>query len=466
MRNACNVLLAATCLSLPMLVAGENDGELKALRTQIRAEPATEVHAAQLLGDLDRPVGEALKLAGLTIPARVGDKGQLELDLKNDGKFSAYRNDQALNLNLSREGVKQPLTVRLFLKKGPDGTWTYRNVTQLSLRIENDSFVIIDANGNGIYNEPGIDGIALKDQSYLFPLPSAEEHWCTPTQELTGLSLGPWGEDPKASGRPLATRTPGALNVLKGVIEERLKLGLTPRPEDPKLSADLQKHCAYMAANNQLTHPEDKGKPGYSPEGHEAGMRSILSMGTSAGQIAAMMVQTYFHRIDVIRPDTQAFGVGYEGKYGGIDGRTRMLAVKPSTFWPVLCPAPGQEDIALTYAKERPDATPGDERAGYPVTVQFDTGKLKLTGYKLRAVPAGLPPGAKLPDGPSIECYAFDPQTGPSNGMTAFLRCVCIIPKEPLQGGTEYEVTMEVEVDGKPWTRTWRFSTHGGRKRR
>lgn len=33
---------------------------------------------------------------------------------------------------------------------------------------------------------------------------------------------------------------------------------------------------------------------------------------------------TYFRRQEVIRPETLAFGVGYEGSYGGIDGRSVM----------------------------------------------------------------------------------------------------------------------------------------------
>src|SRR5258705_10102826 len=41
---------------------------------------------AQLLGALDRPVGDRLEFGGQSIPAKVNDKGGLELDLKNDGK--------------------------------------------------------------------------------------------------------------------------------------------------------------------------------------------------------------------------------------------------------------------------------------------------------------------------------------------------------------------------------------------
>jgi hypothetical protein len=435
--------------------------EDKPLRTMLRTEQAPAFYLAQLLGELDRPVGQGIKLCDMTIPARVGDKGQLELDLRGDGKFTSYRNDQTLNVSLKREGAKLPLQVSLFLKKQPDGAWTYRNVTQLFVRVESEQLALVDANGNGVYNEPNVDGVTLQGQTYLFPLPAPEERWCTPALELTGLTFGPWGEELKVTGRPLATKEPSGLPVLEGVIQERLKLGLTPRPEDVKLSADLQKHCAYMNANGTLTHPEDKGKPGFSEEGHQAGLRSILSMGTPAPRVAAMMVGTYFHRIDVIRPDTMAFGVGYDGRYGGIDGRTNLRKEKPPALWPVLCPAPGQTDVPLAYNKEMPDATPGDDRAGFPITVQFHTGKLKLTSHALRPVGPAGPVPAKT-EAAAVDCYTYDPHTGASNGMTGFLRCVCIIAKEPLQPDTQYEVTMNVEVGGKPWMKTWRFTTGAG----
>jgi hypothetical protein len=123
----------------------------------------------------------------------------------------------------------------------------------------------------------------------------------------------------------------------------------------------------------------------------------------------------------------------------------------------VLCPVPDQREISLTYQKESPDATPGDDRAGYPITVYFGTGKLKLTASSLKAV-AGSKNLAP------IDCYTFDPQTGASANMTGYQRCVAIMAKEPLESGATYEVSLSVDVDGKPWTKTWQFSTIGAPK--
>ncbi|HYG77689.1 MAG TPA: hypothetical protein VEK08_21970, partial [Planctomycetota bacterium] len=390
-------------------------------------------------------------------------KGQLELDVRGDGKFRSIARQDVLSLSLKGEGEKpKTQAVKIEVRKKEDGSWVYRNVTHLLVRIESEQLVIVDANGNGTYNEPGVDGITWQGETFLFPLPATTERWCSATQNFTALQLGVWGENAAVNGRPLATTVPTALPVLKGVNSERVKIGLTPRPEDVKLSAELQKHCAYMTGTGQLAHAEDKSKPGYSEEGHNAGMRSILSMGTPAGNVALGMVNTYFHRQDVIRPNTVAFGVGYDGKFGGIDGRTNCSPVQPQHF-PVLCPVPGQSGVALSYGKEAPDATPGDPSAGYPITVYFNTRQLKLTSHSLKALgPAGAAAGLKPGSGVNVDCYVFDPQTGASADMTGYQQCVCLIAKDPLQGGTEYEVTMNVEVDGKPWTKTWRFSTAGG----
>ena len=55
-----------------------------------------------------------------------------------------------------------------------DGSWVYRNVTQLLVRIESEQFIVIDANGDGIYNVANVDGMAWENEKYLFPLPPGQ----------------------------------------------------------------------------------------------------------------------------------------------------------------------------------------------------------------------------------------------------------------------------------------------------
>lgn len=438
----------------------------KPLKIVMVPQDAPTHYDAQLLGEMDRPVGDGLVVGGETREAKVDDKGRLEIDVKGDGKFRALSGKREIvTFALKGDGDKpKTLNAKFEFRKNDKGEWVARNLTQLAVQIGTEQFVVVDANANGVYNEPRVDGLAWAGNTWLFPLPTPEERWCSATMDFIGLEFGPVGDAPKVTGRPLATTVPEALGVLKGVNEERVKLGLTPRPEDVRLSAELQKHCRYMAANNILTHPEEKGKPGYSEEGHQAGMRSILSRGMPADGVAFGMVNTYFHRQDVIRPHALGFGVGYEGAFGGIDGRS-ALGKAPPQYWPVLCPVPGQANVGLNYGKEAPDACPGDNAAGYPITVYWGTANLKLKAHSLKALgPAGapippLPKGATLP---AVECYVYDPTQGVEAGMTRYQACVALIAKDPLKPSSTYEVSLEVDVDGKPWQKTWRFSTGGG----
>lgn len=443
-------------LLIPCILAAVDD---RPIPTRAVLEPAQARYRSQLLGDLDHPVGERIAIAGASIATRRGAKGELELDLAGDGRFRSYAKSQAVQVGVeipAGEGRKpKAAKLALYIERQADDSWTYRNASQLTVALGEERLALVDVDGDGAFNTPGVDGMTWAGNTWLFPLPASEERFCTAALDLTGLALGGLGENVALRGRPLATTVAAALPVLQDTNRERVKLGLCPRPEDAALSADLQKHCAYMRLNDKLGHPEDSGKPGYTPEGHNAGMRSILSMGTPAERVAAMMVETYFHRQDVIRPGTLAFGVGYDGRYGGIDGRTNM---GQGTYrWPILCPVPDQQDIPVAYKKEAPDATPGDERAGYPITAYFANGKPTLESYQLVAAD-----GPKTP----IDCYAYDHKTGASAEFSGFQHCVCLIAKEPLNPATTYQVTMAVNHGGTRWEKTWRFTTAEGGNRR
>ena len=454
-------------LLLIALLAAPQAADEKPLKIVAVLQDSPIHYQAQLLGDLDRPVGEGVKLKTHFMPAVVNDKGALELDARNDGKTRTLTGKREIvSVTVQGEADKpKSATLKLEFHKREDGAWVYRNLTILRVLIGTEQFVIVDANGNGAYNDPRADGMTWEGQTWLFPLPSEAERWCSASMEFTGLTMAFLGEEAQVKGKPLSTTVAAALPVLKGVNEERVEIGLTPRPEDLQLSADLQKHCKYMAMNSTLTHPETPGRPGYSKEGHEAGMRSILSMGTPAERVAAGMVGTYFHRQDVIRPETTAFGVGYEGNYGGIDGRSSM-GKAPEHYWPVLCPVPGQTGVGTQYGKESPDACPGDTASGYPITVYFGTSQIKLVSYTLKEVgPVAAQPGPVRPVPaavPSLDCYPYDPKQGANAEFSGYQRCVCIIAKDPLKANMEYEVSLQVEVGGKPWSKTWRFSTNAG----
>lgn len=451
--------MPAVMLLLAVLSAGAEEpakeaAEFKPLRVMARPEQAQRLFKAQLLGELDHPVGGKIEIGGTIIKVEEGGKGELLLEI--DGrKRTLGRGPKAVPIKLQRKD-KRTIQACLYFQPKGDGVWTYRNLTVFRLFVGQEQLLLVDANGNGVYNEAGKDGMAWEGYEFLWPVPAKDERWCTQKLELTGLEIEPLGEEVKVSGRPLETRHQAALPVLLDANEERSKLGMTPRPEDPEISDAAQKHCNYMALNNYLGHSEDEGRPGYTREGAASAARSILSMGRGAAKVAEGFVATLWHRQDVIRPDTFLFGVGNKGSYSAIDGREGRGGAE-SHWWPVLCPAPNQNQVPLNFRHESPEPVPAGVRAGFPVTAYFGTRNLKMNGYTLKKVNGPQ-------TGENIDCWMYGPNLDKQNNMATYQHVVAIIPKAPLSGGTIYEVTFDIEVDGAARKLTWRFCTVGAPK--
>ncbi|MBA3707349.1 MAG: hypothetical protein H0W83_00850 [Planctomycetes bacterium] len=394
---------------------------------------------------MDHPVGEAVILAGHRCPTRQPATGQLEIDLTGDGTYVTVR-PGSMTIALGSSNGHRGGTIDLAWSRASDGTWTYRTVTELSGMLGDERVAIIDVDGDGAFDHVGVDGIVLGDGAYAFPLPASDERWCTGKLEITGLSFGPMGQKPAAVGRLLATTTPATLPVLLGINGERRKVGVTPRPEDPALSAAVQMHCRYMAATGSLQNEETAGAPGFSPDGDAAGRESDIARNVEPARAAAHMTAALYHRQDLLRSDTLAFGLGVERGFIAIDGR-RILA--PKAVLPILVPAPDQHDVPTRATRSHADPTPGDHDTGYPISVRFASSSAVLTTWKLEL--AGKS-GAK-----SIDCHAVDAHGGGEIAYNQLYGIVGLIPKDPLQDGL-YRVSMTVDVGGTPWSRTWTFT--------
>jgi hypothetical protein len=447
--------LLLACCTLATAAEPARPASDQPLALKAKAQAATVLYRSQILPPLDHPVGEAIAIGGKSMPARTAAKGALEVDVAGDGKFKTFAKSGPLTLTLEKDkpngkpGEKSRLPITLWLDKGTDGAWTWRNATRITVWFGPDAVDLVDADGDGAWNGAGTDGLCWSGQEWVWPLPAADEPWCTPGAAIASFSIGPWGEEPKATGRALATVLPDTHAMLRNLNLARARLGLPARPEDPALSAPLQKHCAYMVGTTVLAHPEDAGKPGYTAEGHEAGMNSILSKGTAAELVPDNMIATFYHRIDCVRPGSLGFGLGSLGGFCGIDGR-RSLA-KAAGRWPILVPVPDQTEVPTAFITEMPDPIPGDKSAGYPITAYFDAEPVLKKGVLTVVGGPGQKPGSV------VDCYAFDSKTGGEVTHNRYQKVVALIAKEPLAVGATYEVAMEVEVGSKEWSRTWRF---------
>src|SRR5579863_6158623 len=129
--RAVGILLGLAWSSLPQAKPPGAGDDWRPLRIQVAAQESPAPYQAQLLGELDRPVGDGVRLGSAFMPARVNDKGALELDVHNDGKprtLSGRR--EVVSVPVSGEGDKpKTLTLKLEFHKREDGAWVYRNLT-------------------------------------------------------------------------------------------------------------------------------------------------------------------------------------------------------------------------------------------------------------------------------------------------------------------------------------------------
>lgn len=433
---------------LTPLLAVDEQAAFQEVTVKTRLGKARIHYAAQSLGPLRHPVGDSIQLADVTLKIEHLEDNEIAVDY-GERRPKILKKTKVLKIPVHYGDEEEKLYIE-FIYDETDARWYYVNRSVLAVMLPGASaaLALVDANGNGRYDDAHLDGLAWPDQQVLFPLPRSDERWALPQLEVTALQLAAPGQESSASVRALHSITPAGLAVLQGANRERARLGIIPRPEDPALTADLAKHCHWMAVNKQLSHPEKKGSPGYSPEGHAAGMRSILNMGRDPAQVAAGFMDTLYHRFDVIRADLQAFGVGSEGRYSGIDGRTTMMKQAPSQWWPILCPMPEQTGVALQFRHESPDPINGDQQAGWPITVVFAHRGATLKAHTLQRVEGGQP-------GPAIDCYTYDA----TDRFLKFSNAVGLIPKDPLQPGSVYQVMISAACKGEVWQRTWKFAT-------
>jgi hypothetical protein len=409
------------------------------LPIRIAPQDSPASYQAQLLGDLDRPVGTGLTLGGVVIPAKVNDKGGLELDVKNDGKFRTLSGKREIvSVQVQGEGDKpKSLTIKLEFHKREDGAWVYRNLTTLRVQIGAEQFVIVDANGNGSYADAKADGMVWEGRTWLFPLPGEHERWCSATHGVRRADAGPRRRESRGQGQ--AAR------------DDQSRSARDPQGGERGAGRD-RPHAAPRGREAVRGPPEALQVHGGEqyPDPSRGGWEARLLEGGPRGRHAVdprprpgARARRRRHGRNLLpssgRDPPERDGVR-GGDRGGVYGDRRPVerwARRRAQYWPVLCPVPGQTGVGTNYGKEAPDACPGDSAAGYPITVYFGTPNLKLTEWSLKRCAEGaaqLPPGAKAPPGAPVDCYVYDPQTGASADMTKYQRCGRADRQGPAQG--------------------------------
>lgn len=241
----------------------------------------------------------------------------------------------------------------------------------------------------------------------------------------------------------------------------RKAAGLEPVAVDPALSKACAAHAEYLVRNADHPstrglglHSEDPKLPGYSKEGERAGKASVIFVGLEGVEAVDGWMASLLHRIPLLQSRLKK--VGYGAARGGpagvivvLDALNGMGVGKDAPV--VLYPADGQRDVPRAFCPEIPDPIPEspDKKAGYPVTLIFAEGAL------VKDVKASIRDGA----GNDVPCWLSTPEKPAAADYQR--NTVGLIPKEPLRPSTTYTVAVAARVTGRPWLRTWSFTTAG-----
>lgn len=247
--------------------------------------------------------------------------------------------------------------------------------------------------------------------------------------------------------------------LLRAVNELRRQAGLRPVPLDAERSKACAAHALYLSLNAPteaaLNWNEEKpDRPGYSEAGAAAARTAAIQGGGGPVEAVAGLVDSFISRPRLLDPHLRSLGLGYTPFARG--GWIWVIDLNPGSGRDAagkvfLYPAPDQEEVPLVYpANETPSPIPPENkerRAGYAITADFSGGATpkEASAKLLDEMGSEIEGMLSTPDKPAIASF---PQ-----------RSLCFLPRAPLHPNTRYTMTFQAEIEGKPWRRTWSFTT-------
>lgn len=236
---------------------------------------------------------------------------------------------------------------------------------------------------------------------------------------------------------------------------QRILSGLPPAELDPTLSSACQRHVDYMIAVSRLVREEDPANAAYSAEGAAAAKEALLASGMAApADAVAAWIAAPYHRLTALDPGVTRVGLAFGGGYACMDVFSAW--VDPEDFIAIPWPGRDQTDVSTSFTPVQgvtplPFDMPGP--TGPIVSLLFAPKRLLGTDFVATIAPAG--------DATPVTALVRLPleQDDP---FAAYQRnAVLIVPLQPLEPGTRYDVVVEGTVDATVSTRTWSFTTAG-----
>lgn len=302
----------------------------------------------------------------------------------------------------------------------------------------------------------------------------------------------------------------GSLDHLNAL---RKKSGLIPLQENRLLNRAAASHANYLLLHQQVGHLEQYGRSGYTGKtpadrvvyhGYASKdvTENIAVNANNATSAVDDLFAAIYHRFVFLSFDKDQIGVGnaeansrkhtknaYVYKLGSsklnalcqkdfapVGGvmylqhacknsdrllpktlhKKKQNEIKSSNAKVVFYPYPGQHEVMSAFYNEVPDPLPDYDVSGYPVSVQFND--LYYTGIKLKSFRLFDEENKEIPMS-RILTHANDPHQRLKKMQFA------LMPIKRLEYATTYRAVFEAEVDGKPYQKSWKFTTRSFREK-
>jgi hypothetical protein len=237
---------------------------------------------------------------------------------------------------------------------------------------------------------------------------------------------------------------------------------------DPARSEGCRLHNIYGAMNNELTHEEVAGRPGYTEAGKQAGLSSVLYQGDHWTSTSNPFETAPIHLHQLFAPRIDAMGGAENDGFGCATTQGNQNRPEPPANVTYTYPGNGATGWRTSEVANEEPFTPG-ERVGIPrgartgpyLYVMFD-GPGFFGGESASGTTATL----TEPGGP-VDIVVVDNKTP---GLEGYIPLGAeIIPRQALKAGTTYTATVNSTVSNefapqnpaRPFTYTWSFMTAG-----
>ena len=249
----------------------------------------------------------------------------------------------------------------------------------------------------------------------------------------------------------------------------RSQIGMPQVTQNTVVDKAAQAHSDYQRINDTITHEQIAGKPGFTgvdllarlstagyPLAAPYAYGEVISAtsSNSGAYMAEELITAIYHRFVIFEPMFKEIGTGSgttaknytyftadftaNRGYGAGVGRGALVT------WPYN----GQTQVTPNFFsdQELPDPVPEKNEVGYPISVHADiTAVMSVNTFTIR--PRG---GADLV-AKQILHYSDREETVPT--------AAAIVPLDPLQAATTYDVSFTGIVSGLPVSKTWSFTT-------